>query len=112
MTDQPASPVTSHQQTLADSLRACTGSVKVTVIDGEVTATSTARVIPENVRVGDRIHFHTRETGFAGDGLKEYTGTVTRVTAKTIRVDSGSGSGGSIIRFVDWNARCVRRASS
>lgn len=65
-----------------------------------------------NVHVGDRLQFITRETGFNGRGLVERTGTVVKVTAKTVRVDCrGDWEGIAVLRkhLPEWVSRAVRR---
>jgi hypothetical protein len=69
-------------------------------------------VAPSNVREGDRLQFMTRETGFNGRGLFVRTGTVVKVTAKTVRVDCrDSFEGVATLRRdgVEWHSRNVRR---
>lgn len=68
-------------------------------------------VDPSNVHVGDRLQFMTRETGFNGAGPYSRTGTVTKVTAKTVQVDCGRGWGTAVLRrdVVEWHSRDVRR---
>ncbi|MFM9590742.1 hypothetical protein ACKI16_29570 [Streptomyces scabiei] len=69
-------------------------------------------VAPSNVREGDRLQFMTRETGFNGRGLVVRTGTVAKVTAKTVRVDCGDNyDGTAVLRkdTVEWHSRDVRR---
>lgn len=65
-----------------------------------------------NVRKGDRLQFMTRETGFNGRGLVVRTGTVVKVTKKTVRVDCReSYEGTAVLRrdVVEWHSRNVRR---
>lgn len=64
-----------------------------------------------NVHEGDRLQFITRETGFNGRGLYSRTGTVTKVTAKTVQVDCGRDSWKrtAVLRRADWHSRDVRR---
>lgn len=65
-----------------------------------------------NVREGDRLQFMTRETGFNGRGLVVRTGTVVKVTKKTVRVDCrDSCEGTAVLRrdIVEWHSRNVRR---
>jgi hypothetical protein len=69
-------------------------------------------VDPSNVHEGDRLQFMTRETGFNGRGLVVRTGTVVKVTAKTVRVDCrGSWEGIAVLRknLPEWVSRAVRR---
>lgn len=69
-------------------------------------------VASSNVHEGDRLQFMTRETGFNGRGLYSRTGTVVKVTAKTVRVDCrDSGEGTAVLRrdLVEWHSRAVRR---
>ncbi|MEV5940651.1 hypothetical protein [Streptomyces sp. NPDC051994] len=69
-------------------------------------------VDPSNVHVGDRLQFMTRETGFNGRGLHSRTGTVVKVTAKTVRIDCrDSLEGIAVLRrdVVEWHSRDVRR---
>lgn len=69
-------------------------------------------VEPNNVHVGDRLQFITRETGFNGRGLVVRTGTVVKVTAKTVRIDCrGSWEGIAVLRkhLPEWVSRAVRR---
>lgn len=69
-------------------------------------------VEPRNVHVGDRLQFITRETGFNGRGLYTRTGTVVKVTAKTVHVDCrDTFSGAAVLRKhqASWNERAVRR---
>lgn len=69
-------------------------------------------VEPGNVHVGDRLQFITRETGFNGRGLVVHTGTVVKVTAKTVRVDCGGNwEGIAVLRkhLPEWVSRAVRR---
>lgn len=68
-----------------------------------------------NVHVGDRLQFMTRETGFNGRGLYSRTGTVVKVTAKTVRVVCGNPASykpdTAVLRrdIVEWHERAVRR---
>ena len=64
-----------------------------------------------NVHEGDRLQFITRETGFNGRGLYSRTGTVIKVTAKTVQVDCGRDSWKrtAVLRRADWHSRDVRR---
>lgn len=70
---------------------------------------------PRNVREGDRLQFMTRDTGFNGVGLYSRTGTVVKVTAKTVRVVCGNPSSykpdTAVLRkdVVEWHSRDVRR---
>ena len=72
-------------------------------------------VEPRNVHVGDRLQFMTRETGFNGRGLYVRTGTVVKVTAKTVRVVCGNPAAykpdTATLRkdVVEWHERNVRR---
>lgn len=68
-------------------------------------------VEPCNVHVGDRLQFMTRETGFNGAGPYSRTGTVTKVTAKAVKVDCGQGWGAAVLRkdLSAWVSRDVRR---
>ncbi|MEV5451530.1 hypothetical protein [Streptomyces sp. NPDC052535] len=64
------------------------------------------------VHVGDRLQFITRETGFNGRGLYTRTGTVVKVTAKTVHVDCrDSYEGIAVLRKhqPSWHERDVRR---
>jgi hypothetical protein len=63
----------------------------------------------DNVREGDRLRFLTRETGFNGSGIYPRTGTVTKITAKTVRVTCCPGEGRAVIRRADWYTRDVRQ---
>jgi len=80
---------------------------------GVITTTETFEgVEPRNVHVGDRLQFMTRETGFNGRGLVVRTGTVVKVTAKTVRVDCNvDWEGTAVLRkdAVEWHSRDVRR---
>lgn len=68
-----------------------------------------------NVHVGDRLQFMTRDTGFNGRGLYSRTGTVVKVTAKTIRVVCGNPASykpdTAVLRrdVAEWHERDVRR---
>lgn len=68
-----------------------------------------------NVHVGDRLQFMTRETGFNGRGLYTRTGTVVKVTAKTVRVVCGNPASyrpdTAVLRkdIAEWHSRDVRR---
>lgn len=69
-------------------------------------------VVPSNVHVGDRLQFITRETGFNGRGLYTRTGTVVKVTEKTVHVDCrDSYDGIAVLRKYQpsWHERDVRR---
>lgn len=69
-------------------------------------------VEPSNVHVGDRLQFITRETGFNGRGLVVRTGTVVKVTAKTVHVDCHvDWEGTAVLRkhLPEWVSRAVRR---
>lgn len=69
-------------------------------------------VDPNNVRVGDRLQFMTRETGFNGRGLVVRTGTVVKVTAKTVHVGCHvDWEGTAVLRkhLPEWVSRAVRR---
>lgn len=69
-------------------------------------------VDPSNVHVGDRLQFMTRETGFNGRGLVVRTGTVVKVTAKTVHVDCHvDWEGTAVLRkhLPEWVSRAVRR---
>lgn len=69
-------------------------------------------VEPSKVHVGDRLQFITRETGFNGAGLYTRTGTVVKVTEKTVHVDCRDDFQGIAVLRKDltrWVARDVRR---
>lgn len=69
-------------------------------------------VEPNNVHVGDVLQFMTRETGFNGRGLVVRTGTVVKVTAKTVHVDcTVDWEGTAVLRkhLPEWVSRAVRR---
>jgi hypothetical protein len=57
---------------------------------------------------GDVIRFWTNDNGYGGLGEVWRTGTVTKVTAKTIVVDCESNLLGkrAVIRLADWSRRC------
>jgi hypothetical protein len=72
-------------------------------------------VDPSNVREGDRLQFITRDTGFNGRGLYPRTGTVTKVTEKTIHVTCDAPELArpevAVLRrhIPTWVSRAVRR---
>lgn len=72
-------------------------------------------VDPSNVHMGDRLQFMTRETGFNGRGLYTRTGTVTKVTEKTIHVTCDTVGRArpeiAVLRrhVPSWVSRAVRR---
>jgi hypothetical protein len=66
-------------------------------------------------KVGDRIRFVSANNGFGQTGEDVIrTGTVTRITEKTITVDCDWNTYGAraMIRRVDWDARCPTRAAA
>lgn len=66
-------------------------------------------------KVGDRIHFVTKDNGYGGSGDCVWrTGTVARVTEKTITVDCDSNWYGNraVIRRSDWSGRCPMRTAA
>lgn len=72
------------------------------------------RVSFATVKVGDRIRFVTADNGYAGQGEVWRTGTVAKVTAKTVIVDCDENLLGevAVLRGDDWNARAVQRAAT
>ncbi|MFF8716213.1 hypothetical protein ACF07T_32980 [Streptomyces sp. NPDC015184] len=62
--------------------------------------------------VGNRIRFVTADNGFGGMGEVWRTGTITRITAKTITVDCDENLLGdtAVLRDAEWSARAVHRA--
>jgi hypothetical protein len=72
-------------------------------------------VDPSNVHEGDRLQFITRDTGFNGRGLYPRTGTVTKVTEKTIHVTCDAPALArpevAVLRrhIPTWVSRAVRR---
>lgn len=65
-----------------------------------------------NVHEGDRVQFVTANNGFDGGDDVWRTGTVTKVTDKTVTVDCDSNLLGKVARLrrADWHYRCVSRA--
>lgn len=66
----------------------------------------------DQVGVGDILSFATADNGYGGSGYVYWrTGAVTKVTAKTVRVECGSNSFGpvAVLRRADWTARAVTR---
>jgi hypothetical protein len=62
---------------------------------------------------GDRIHFVTKDNGYGGSGDHVWrTGTVTRVTEKTITVDCDSNRLGdrAVLRRATFSSRAPQRA--
>lgn len=72
-------------------------------------------VDPSNVHVGDRLQFMTRDTGFNGRGLYSRTGTVAKVTDRTIHVTCDAPELArpevAVLRrhIPTWVSRAVRR---
>lgn len=72
-------------------------------------------VDPGNVHEGDRLQFITRDTGFNGSSLHSRTGTVIKVTEKTVRVACDAvGQAKPEIAILrrsvpEWVSRDVRR---
>lgn len=64
-----------------------------------------------NVHEGDRVQFVTTENGFDGRGTYWRTGTVTKVTEKTVRVDCDDALGRAVLRRDDWGSRCVNKST-
>lgn len=62
------------------------------------------------VKVGDRVRFVTNDNGFGGQGEVWRTGTVAKVTAKTVVVDCDENLLGdtAVLRGADWNSRAVQ----
>lgn len=62
---------------------------------------------------GDRIQFWTNDNGYGGVGEIWRTGTVAKVTAKTITVDCDRNLLGAraVIRLADWGRRCPMKAT-
>ncbi|GAA2732208.1 hypothetical protein [Streptomyces nogalater] len=69
-----------------------------------------------NVHKGDRVRFVTANNGFGGGDNVWRTGTVTKVTEKTVRVECDSNAFGStaVLRrnLAAWKARCVTKAAT
>ncbi|SHL74047.1 hypothetical protein [Streptomyces yunnanensis] len=59
---------------------------------------------------GDRLRFLTNDNGYGGRGTYRRTGTVVRVTGKTVKVSCDDGTSGTL-RHADWRARSPQRAS-
>ncbi|MFJ9771194.1 hypothetical protein ACIRVF_08115 [Kitasatospora sp. NPDC101157] len=61
---------------------------------------------------GDRIRFWTNDNGYGGLGEVWRTGTVRKVTAKTIAIDCDRNLLGdrATIRLADWSRRCPMKA--
>ncbi|MEV8324588.1 hypothetical protein [Kitasatospora sp. NPDC056731] len=59
-------------------------------------------------QAGDTIQFWTNDNGYGGVGEIWRTGTVTKVTAKTLVIDCESNRLGkrAVIRLADWSRRC------
>jgi hypothetical protein len=57
---------------------------------------------------GDRIQFWTNDNGYGGVGEIWRTGTVSKVTARTITVDCDGNRLGprAVIRLAEWARRC------
>lgn len=64
-----------------------------------------------SVTEGDRLRFVTTENGYGGRGVYSRTGTVGRVTVRTVVVNCVDGSR-AVIRRADWSARSVHRSSA
>lgn len=67
-----------------------------------------------NVHEGDRVSFLTNENGYGGRGWYERTGTVVKVTEKTVRVECDDASTRvkrdiAVLRRADWYPRSVRK---
>lgn len=64
-----------------------------------------------NVREGDAVTFNRRDNGFGGSGdIVRRTGTVTKVTDKTVTVECLDLWGKTgVLRRANWNERCVYR---
>ncbi|MCX5112173.1 hypothetical protein OOK13_40440 [Streptomyces sp. NBC_00378] len=62
--------------------------------------------------VGHRVRFVTADNGFGGMGEVWRTGTITRITTKTIAVDCDENLLGdtAVLRDAEWSARAVHRA--
>ena len=67
-----------------------------------------------DVHVGDRVQFVTANNGFDGGDQVWRTGTVTKVTGKTVTVDCDSNLLGKVARLrrTDWHYRCVSKAAA
>lgn len=68
-----------------------------------------------NVREGDRLQFVTTENGFDGRGTYWRTGSVVKVTEKTVRVicddvPTRVKRDTAVLRRNDWGSRAVNKA--
>lgn len=68
-----------------------------------------------NVHEGDRVQFVTTENGFNGRGTYWRTGSVTKVTEKTVRVECDDAPTRvkrdiAVLRASDWGSRAVNKA--
>jgi len=64
-------------------------------------------------KAGDRIQFWTNDNGYGGVGAITRTGTVVKVTPKTLVIDCESNLLGkrAVIRLADWSRRCPMRTA-
>lgn len=66
----------------------------------------TTGILYTDVKIGDRLSFETRDTGFGGAGLVYRVGKVTKVTEKSIALACDHNTTARI-RRTDFSQRCL-----